>query len=81
MVRVYSIPQNFSYGMGHSAAEACTLYNQTEKRSYRNIETGLGVLNTIDSELLMNKLTATSNDIVKLQQPLQSSLLALGTSQ
>ncbi|XP_064258607.1 uncharacterized protein LOC135289142 [Passer domesticus] len=43
--------------------------------------TGLGILNTIDSEVIMNKLTATGSDIVKLQQPLQSSLLALGTSQ
>nr|XP_032600663.1 uncharacterized protein LOC116806961 isoform X2 [Taeniopygia guttata] len=42
---------------------------------------GLGILNTIDSEVIMNKLTATGSDVVKLQQPLQSSLLALGTSQ
>ncbi|XP_037995592.1 uncharacterized protein LOC119702133 [Motacilla alba alba] len=40
--------------------------------------TGLGVLNTIDSEVLMNKLTTIGSDLVKLQQPLQSSLLALG---
>lgn len=40
--------------------------------------TGLGVLNTIDSEVLMHKLTTVGSDLVKLQQPLQSSLLALG---
>ncbi|RMC21231.1 hypothetical protein DUI87_02089 [Hirundo rustica rustica] len=43
--------------------------------------TGLGVLNGIDSEILMNKLATATNDLVKLRQPLQSSLLALGTSQ
>lgn len=37
--------------------------------------TGLGVLNTIDSEVLMNKLAATTSDQAKLQ------LLALGTRQ
>lgn len=42
------------------------------------LRTGLGVLNTIDSEVLMNKLTTVGSDLVKLQQPLQSSLLALG---
>lgn len=42
---------------------------------------GLGVLNTIDSEVSMNKLTALGGDMVKLQQPLPSSLLALGASQ
>lgn len=43
--------------------------------------TGLGILNTMDSEVLMNKLAVMGGDMVKLQQPLQSSLLALGTSQ
>ncbi|RMC20157.1 hypothetical protein DUI87_01003 [Hirundo rustica rustica] len=42
--------------------------------------TGLGVLNTIDSEVLLNKLTTIGSDLVKLQQPLQSSLLALGNN-
>ncbi|RMC21090.1 hypothetical protein DUI87_01947 [Hirundo rustica rustica] len=41
--------------------------------------TGLGVLNTIDSEVLLNKLTTIGSDLVKLQ-PLQSSLLALGNN-
>lgn len=45
------------------------------------LETGRGVLNTMDSEVLMNKLTAIGSNIVKLQQPLKSSLLALSTSQ
>lgn len=41
----------------------------------------LGVLNTTDSEVLMNMLRVMGSDMVKLQQPLQSSLLALGTRQ
>ncbi|RMB99949.1 hypothetical protein DUI87_23358 [Hirundo rustica rustica] len=44
------------------------------------LRTGLGVLNTIDSEVLLNKLTTIGSDLVKLQQPLQSSLLALGNN-
>ncbi|XP_055648759.1 uncharacterized protein LOC129783095 [Falco peregrinus] len=43
--------------------------------------TGLGVLNSIDSEVIMNKLAATTADLSKLQQPLKSSLLALGAHQ
>ena len=43
--------------------------------------TGLGVLNGIDSEILMNKLTTATSDLRKLDQPLRSSLLALGASQ
>uniref|UniRef100_A0A8D2M0Y0 Uncharacterized protein n=1 Tax=Zonotrichia albicollis TaxID=44394 RepID=A0A8D2M0Y0_ZONAL len=43
--------------------------------------TGLGVLNGIDSEILMNKLATAAGSLTKLRQPLQSSLLALGTSQ
>lgn len=42
--------------------------------------TGLGVLNGIDSEILMNKLAAATSDLIQLKQPLQSSLLALGNS-
>lgn len=43
--------------------------------------TGLGVLNRIDSEILVNKLATVTNDLVKLRQPLQSSLLSLGSEQ
>ncbi|XP_069631209.1 LOW QUALITY PROTEIN: uncharacterized protein [Haliaeetus albicilla] len=43
--------------------------------------TGLGVLNSIDSEVIMNKLATSVSDLAKLQQPLRSSLLALGTNQ
>ena len=42
---------------------------------------GLGILNSIDSEVLMNKLATTTADLTKLQQPLQSSLTALGIQQ
>ncbi|XP_074992061.1 uncharacterized protein LOC142074943 [Calonectris borealis] len=43
--------------------------------------TGLGVLNSIDSEIIMNKLATSAADLTKLRQPLRSSLLALGTHQ
>ncbi|XP_042660992.1 uncharacterized protein LOC122154684 [Tyto alba] len=45
------------------------------------LRTGSGVLNGIDSEVLMNKLATATSDLTRLRQPLQSSLLALGTSQ
>lgn len=45
------------------------------------VGTGLEILNSIDSEVLMNKLATTAGDATKLQQPLQSSLTALGTQQ
>ncbi|XP_064591958.1 uncharacterized protein LOC135459657 [Zonotrichia leucophrys gambelii] len=45
------------------------------------VGTGLGILNSIDSEVLMNKLAATTRDLTKLQQSLRSSLLALGMHQ
>lgn len=41
----------------------------------------MGVLNGIDVEVLLNKLSATTSDLSKLEHPLQSSLLALGTNQ
>ncbi|XP_074424308.1 uncharacterized protein LOC141735521 [Larus michahellis] len=45
------------------------------------IGTGLGVLNSIDAEVLANKLSTTISDLNKLEHPLRSSLLALGTNQ
>ena len=45
------------------------------------IGTGLGVLNSIDAEVLVNKLSTTTSDLNKLEHPLRSSLLALGTNQ
>ncbi|XP_075595288.1 uncharacterized protein LOC142599302 [Balearica regulorum gibbericeps] len=57
----------------------------TTKRTRRDLTgvlgTGLGVLNSIDSEVIMNKLAASISDLARLQQPLRSSLLALGTNQ
>ncbi|XP_075595325.1 uncharacterized protein LOC142599343 [Balearica regulorum gibbericeps] len=57
----------------------------TMKRTQRDLTgvlgTGLGVLNSIDSEVIMNKLAASISDLARLQQPLRSSLLALGTNQ
>ncbi|KAK4811160.1 hypothetical protein QYF61_019791 [Mycteria americana] len=45
------------------------------------IGTGLGVLNSIDAKVLVNKLSTTTSDLNKLEHPLRSSLLALGTNQ
>ncbi|XP_077645678.1 uncharacterized protein LOC144247889 [Lonchura striata] len=60
-------------------------WNPSKTRMPRDITgvvgTGLGILNSINSEVLLNKLTATTKDLTQLQQPLQSSLSALGTHQ
>lgn len=57
----------------------CMSDNFKTKRDFtRLLGTGLGVLSTTDSEVLMNKLTSVGSDLIKLQQPLQSSVLALG---
>ncbi|XP_076194341.1 uncharacterized protein LOC143160464 [Aptenodytes patagonicus] len=45
------------------------------------IGTGLGVLNSIDAEVLVNKLSVATSDLSKLEHPLWSSLLTLGTNQ
>ncbi|KAK4825339.1 hypothetical protein QYF61_026858 [Mycteria americana] len=45
------------------------------------IGTGLGVLNSIDAKVLLNNLRKTTSDLNELEHPLQSSLLALGTTQ
>lgn len=42
--------------------------------------TGLGVLNSIDAEVLANKLVTTTSNLNKLKHPPQSSLLTLGTN-
>ncbi|XP_074703747.1 uncharacterized protein LOC141933198 [Strix aluco] len=55
------------------------------KRTQRDLTgalgTGLGVLNSIDSEVIMNKLTTSISDLTNIQRPLRSSLLALGANQ
>ncbi|XP_067164812.1 uncharacterized protein [Apteryx mantelli] len=55
------------------------------KRTRRDVTSirgaGLGVLNSIDAEVLMNKLSRVTSDLHKLEHPLHSSLLALGTNQ
>ena len=43
--------------------------------------TGLGVLNSIDAEVLANKLATVTSDLNALKHHLQSSLLALGNNQ
>lgn len=54
---------------------------QTKRDATGITGTGLGVLNGIDLEVLLNKLSATTSDLSKLEHPLRSSLLALGTNQ
>ena len=43
--------------------------------------TGLGVLNSMDAEVLANKISSATSNLYKLGHPLQSSLSALGTNQ
>jgi len=45
------------------------------------LETSLGVLNSIDAEVLANKLVTTTGDLNRLEHPLWSSLLTLGNHQ
>lgn len=53
---------------------------QTGRDATGIIGTGLGVLNSTGAEVLANKLS-TRSDLNKLEHPLRSSLLALGTNQ
>jgi len=64
------------------------LHEQTlisPERSRRDVTgllgTGLGALNSIVTEVLANKIRSTTSNLYKLDQPSQSSLLALGTNQ
>jgi len=43
--------------------------------------TGLGALNSTDAEVLANKINSVTSNFYKFNQPLQSSLSALGTNQ
>lgn len=62
--------------------QKCIPYMLRRKRDLTGLlRTGLGVLNTMDSEVLMNKLTTAGSDTIKSQQPLRSPLLALGITQ
>lgn len=54
----------------------CSLISEKNRDFTGLLGVGLRVLNIMDSEVLMNKLTM----MVKLQQPLQSSLLTLGNN-
>jgi len=47
----------------------------------RLLGTGLGILKNIDAEVLMSRITATTDDLRKLEQPIKLSLLALGANQ
>ena len=55
------------------------------KRARRDVTgilgTGLGVLNSIDAEVLANKISSATSALHKLERLLRSSLSALGTHQ
>ncbi|XP_075625630.1 LOW QUALITY PROTEIN: uncharacterized protein LOC142604244 [Balearica regulorum gibbericeps] len=57
----------------------------TSRRTQRDLTgtlgTGMGILNSIDAEILANKLAAATKDVQGLQHPLRSSLSALGANQ
>jgi len=56
------------------------LTSQRRKRDTTGfVRTGLGILNSIDSEVLVNKLSTIMQDLSKIQHPLQ--LLAVGNNQ
>ncbi|XP_068521809.1 uncharacterized protein [Anas acuta] len=64
------------------------LHERSLKQSWRMprnttglLGTGLGILNSIDAEVLMSRITATTDDLRKLERPIKSSLLALGANQ
>ncbi|KAJ7405423.1 hypothetical protein BTVI_69131 [Pitangus sulphuratus] len=54
---------------------------RTQRDVTRWFGTGLGVLNTIDQEVLVNKLSAVTSDLGKLKVPLRSSLFTLAKTQ
>ena len=58
------------------------LTSQRRKRDTTGlVGTGLGILNSIDSEVLANKLSTIMEDLSRIQHPLRSSLLAVGNNQ
>jgi len=58
------------------------LTSQRRKRDTTGfVGTGLGILNSIDSEVLVNKLSTIMQDLSKVQHPLRLLLLAVGNNQ
>ena len=58
------------------------LTSQRRKRDTTSfVGTGLGILNSIDSEVLANKLSTIKRDLSKIQHPLRLLLLAIGNNQ
>lgn len=45
------------------------------------LRSGLGVLNSMDAEVLANKINSVTSDLYQLEHLLRSSLLALETNQ
>lgn len=61
--------------------QTLTSPKQARRDAIGILGTGLGVLNSIDADVLANKLSLETSDLYKLEHLLRSSLLALGTSQ
>jgi len=58
------------------------LTSQRRKRDTTGlVGMGLGILNSIDSEVLANKLSTITQDLSRIQHPLQSPLLAVSNNQ
>jgi len=58
------------------------LTSQRRKRDTTGlVETGLGILNSVDSKVLANKLSTITQDLSKIQYPLRLLLLAVGNNQ
>lgn len=62
-------------------AKAKHTRSRVQKDLTKILETSIEVLNSINSKILTNKLATTTSNLIKLKQPLESSLLALSTSQ
>jgi len=58
------------------------LTSQRRKRDTTGlVGTGLGILNSVDSKVLANKLSTITQDLSKIQHPLRLLLLAIGNNQ
>jgi len=58
------------------------LTSQRRKRDTTGfVETGLRILNSVDSEVLANKLSTIMQDLSRIQHMLRSSVLAVGNNQ
>lgn len=71
---LFSALRDISQGAGQAAEASKTQGYSTQQVPGR-------VLNGIDLEIVLTKITSAANNLAKLKQPLQSSLLELGANQ